>query len=104
MTVHEVLCPFWSVRRQHFTVRICDNLRSCVPACVADGFYPDIDPFSLVDPFATPDFAICSHFVRTDVWYDASVVKHGCFFGGDTCIHSGDKGFMSCIGCSRFVI
>lgn len=94
-----VSCPFWRIQRSHFAVEFCDNLRDGVPSFVVDKFYPDVDPHSLPDPHAENDIEICSHFVRSDVYFP---IKRGCFFGGDVCIHSEDGSFESCIGCSRF--
>lgn len=100
-----ILCPFWRIQRSHFAVEFCDNLRDGVPSCVADGFYPDIDPHSFKNIREYHDLfdsiKICSHFVRSDVWC-LPIVKRGCLFGGDVCIHFEDKSFKSCVGCSRF--
>jgi hypothetical protein len=103
----DFVCPFWRVWRQHFSVKFCDNVRDGVPSCVVDGFYPDLDPFSFEDIDAynrlMDSIEVCSHFVRTEVWYSPEVVKRGCLFGGSACVHSDVNGFMSCVGCSRFV-
>jgi len=99
-----VLCPHYRASRRHFTVRFCDNLVSGVPACVVDNFYPDWDHEELVARMLAdvPDAEICRHFVRTDVWYDASVKKSGCFYGG-SCAYPAVQRFDACsVDCPRF--
>ena len=94
MSDNVVLCPFWRESRSHFCARVCDNFVSDVPACVVADFYPD----SPTSDFG--DVVVCAHFVRSDVY--SPEVKHGCYFGGVTCVHPDVDGFGACVGCSRF--
>jgi hypothetical protein len=96
----EVKCPFYRVYRS-FTVRLCDNLVSGVPACVVDDFYPDWgceDEAKVAEWLAgVPEPEICRHFVRSDLWHAAFPVKKSeCLFGGFPCVHPESRGFSAC--------
>lgn len=99
-----VLCAFWRESRSSFGVRVCDDLVKGVPACVVADFYPDpcYEEETEVKAWLRGEMVvICPHFVRSDVLRPD--VKHGCYFGGDTCFHSDVEGFGACVGCCRFV-
>jgi len=104
--MRELACPFYKLSRK-FTVPFCDNLVSGVPSCVVDEFYPDLDPFSFKSIDEYEEFMdrikICSHFVRSDLWFLPNRWKDGeCFFGG-ACVRSTRNGFADCSAdCPRF--